>query len=52
MEILKCIIEIEKLAPTIYTMNDNEMQQYLALIKNKDEMMKEFVYLSTLDGDI
>ncbi|CAF1551320.1 unnamed protein product [Adineta ricciae] len=48
----KLAVEIDKLTSTLYTMNDNEMQPCLALIKNKSEMMKEFVYLSTLDPDI
>ncbi len=52
MEIIKLLFKIEKTAPYVYQMNDDEMKEYELLIKTKDDKLREIHQLLTVDNEI
>lgn len=52
MNIVKMIIQIQKASATVFQMTDQQTQEYEALIKTKNEMLKTLHHLLEIDGEI
>jgi hypothetical protein len=52
MDIIKLLFKIEKLAPYVYQMNDDQMKEYEFFKKTKDDKLREIHQLLTVDNEI